>query len=614
MQLPVLRTSNNSKEKLAVISAFSGVNKNIRIADGEFSNMHNMTNDYYPAFGNRKKRGIIDTFVNPMGVCGGDKLAYVDDNQLFYDFAKVMDLAETNEERQLVMMGAYLCVFPDGVVYNTVTREIQEIENINTTTAAITMAMCTLDGTSFDTSNTFVQSSEPTALPPDKIYWLDTSKPDSVILKMWSETYSMWTSYPTTYVKISSEGIGAGFKEYDSVKISGIRIKGYNDYDFNDNLIVYAADDDYIIVAGLMDLLYTQSAEFPVTVKRELPKLDFVCEYNNRIYGCRYGDNNDGEFVNEVYASKLGDPTNWFNFAGLAGDSYIASCGSQGEFTGIAAYGGYVFFFKEEGFHKLYGTQPANFQMIWRPCAGVAKGSSKSIAIVNEILFFKTRDGIVAYDGSENKVSERLDTEPYFDAVAAGYRDKYYISMRDQQYKYKLYVYDIRLGTWCIEDDFNAKYFVYADNATYLIDNDNTVYAINNEYIYIYNFPADTLYPSDDLFPGYINVAPYEDDIQWSFDTGDLGFENPYNKYVKRINLRMQLEISTKVRIEVEYDSSGDWEFVTEQYASKKKSYEIPIQVRRADHIRLRVSGWGEFRLFSITRAVEGGSGEDEGT
>lgn len=612
MNLPQLKTTNNSKERLSVISSFLGTNRNIRIGENEFSDMQNMTNDYYPAFGNRKKRGIIDTFNNPMGVCGGDKLAYVDNNKLYYDFTKVMDLAATNKERQLLMMGAYLCVFPDGIVYNTVSRTSETIENTNTTTAAITMRMCKLDGTEFTDQNTYIGDTEPD--PTTYSYWLDTSNEKSVILKMYSDTYSMWQSVATTYVKIASTGIGKGFKEYDSVKVSGINIKGYNDYDFNDTLIVYAAADDYIIVAGLMDLYYTQAAEYPVTVSRELPKMDYVCEFNNRIYGCRYGENNAGEFVNEVYASKLGDPTNWFNFVGLNGDSYIASCGSQGEFTGIAAYQGYVFFFKEEGFHKLYGTQPSNFQMVWRPCSGVAKGSAKSIAICNEILMYKSRDGVVAFDGSVNKISEKLDTQPYFDAVAGSYRSKYYISMRDQQYNYKLYVYDLNTNTWCIEDDLRAKYIVYANNATYLIDYSNNVYAINNEYIYLYNFPETDMLPAADVYPGLQNLAPYEDDIVWSFVTGDLGFDNPYNKYVKRINLRMQLDISTKVRIEVEYDSSGDWEYVTEHFANKKKSYEIPIQVRRADHIRLRLSGWGEFRLFSITRAVESGSGEDEGT
>ena len=613
MALPqMVNNSSATREKLTVQNAFLGLNKGLHIAENEFSEMHNMTNDYFPVFGNRKKRGIIDTLVNPMGVCGGDKLAYVDNNKLYYDQSFVTNLASTNKERTLVMMGAYLCVFPDGVVYNTIDYTISNIENTRTTTTNITMQMCKLDGTAFTSNNTHIGTTAPsntTTYP----YWLDTSNSNSVVLKMWSSTYSMWTSVASTYVKISATNIGKGFKEYDSVKISGIRIKGYKDYDFNDTLIVYAAANDYIIVAGLMDLYYQQSSSYPVTVKRELPKLDFVCEFNNRLYGCRYGENNAGEFVNEIYASKLGDPTNWNAFPGLASDSYIATCGSQGEFTGCIAYSGYVFFFKEEGFHKLYGTQPSNYQMIWRPCRGVAKGSDKSLAVVNEILMFKARDAIVAYDGAENTFSEKLGIEPYFDAVASAFKNKYYISMRDQEYKYKLYVYDVTKGTWCIEDDLRAKYMVYANNATYIIDFYNKVYAINNEYIYIYNFPSDDLNPESTLFPGRINLAPYEDKLEWWFITGDLGLDNPYNKYVKRLNLRMALDVGAKVKIEVEYDSSGNYEYVTEHYADKKKTYEIPIQVKRADHIKLKLSGWGEFRLYSLTKAVEGGSGEDEG-
>lgn len=624
MALPKLISK---KDQLQVVQQFQGVNKGLHISEGEFSDMKNMSNDYFPVLGTRKKRGIINTLTKPMGICGGDTLIYVDDNKLYIDNSLVLQLDETNKERQLVRMGAYLCIFPDGLVYNVISHESQSIENTTVTSTTVTMRMCKLDGTEFTNVNTHIGDTEP-ADKTTQPYWLDTSS-EPVILKMWSDTYSMWTSVATTYVKIASTGIGEGFKEYDSVKVSGITVKGYNDYDFNDTLIVYAADTDYIIVAGLIDLYHTQTE--PVTVKRELPIMDYVCELDNRLWGCRYGLNNDGEFVNEVYGSKLGDPTNWYSFPGLNGDSYIASCGSQGEFTGIASYAGYVFFFKEDGFHKLYGNRPSNFQMIWRPCRGVAKGASKSLAVVDEVLFFKARDAVVAYDGSENTVSLNLGIEPYFEGVGVAYRNKYYLSMRDADYHYKLYVYDITKGTWCVEDNLKANYAAYANNATYIIDNDGKLFCINNEAIFTVLFPHqivkqeniivvdgieyDSFYnfPSENLYPGPIIEGEMEDTLEWSFTTGDLGLDNPYNKYVKRINLRMQQDVNSKVKIEVEYDSSGEWEYVTEHYTAKKKSYEIPIAVRRADHVRLRISGWGEFRLYSLTKAVEGGSGEEEG-
>lgn len=606
MKLPSLAVS---KDKTSTINQFAGINTGLSISENEFSDMENMTNDYFPVLGNRKRRGIVDTLTNPMGICGGSVLSYVDDNKLFYHQNRVLELEETDEERQIVQMGSLICVFPDGVIYNTVTGTSTSIENEVTTSSTVTMSMCKLDGTEFTSANTHIGTTAPvdtTTYP----YWIDTSDSSNVIMKMWTDTYQMWTSVATTYVKISATGIGHGFKEYDAAKFSGIGIRGYNDYDFNDTLIIYGAGEDYLIVAGIFNLNYTQNTA--VTVKRQLPIMDYVCEMNNRIYGCRYGVNIDGDFVNEVYACKLGDPTNWYSFAGLTSDSYMASCGTEGAFTGIVSYNGYVMFFKEEGFHKLYGTQPSNFQMIWKPCRGVQNGSAKSIAIVNELLIFKSRDEFVVYDGSEDTISKNLGLEPKYDAVAVGYKNKYIVSMRDNSYNWSLYVFDVTKGTWCKEDNLHAKYMAYANNGAYLIDKDNVIYSINNEYIYLLNFPSDELLPDDELYPGFINLAPYEDTIQWSFTTGDLGLDNPYNKYLKRVNLRMSLDVSAKVKIEVEYESSGEWEYVTEHYANKKRNYDIPIAVQRADHVRFRISGWGEFRLYAITRTIESGSGEDE--
>lgn len=628
MKLPVLnQRTSKYQDKVSFVNGFLGLNKGLNIPDNEFEDMKNMTTDYYPVFSTRKRRGYFGTLTNPQGICGGDKLIYVDDNKLYINRTFKMNLPATDKQRQLVMMGAYLCIFPDGIVFNTVNDTSEYIENEVTTSSTVTMSMCKLDGTDYTSSNTYIGTTAPSDTTTYK-YWLDTSQSDAVVLKMWSDTYSMWTSVATTYVKIAATGIGVGFNDYDSVKFSGIGIKGYNDYEFNDTLIVYKASENYLIVAGLMNLSYTQND--PVTVKRQLPKMDFVCELNNRIYGCRYGENNEGQWVNEIYASKLGDPKNWNAYAGLASDSYAASCGSEGPFTGIAAYQGYLFFFKEDGFHKLYGREPSNFQMIYRPGRGVAVGCSKSIAVVNQILFYKARDAIVAYDGSENIVSTKLGVEMYYDAMAVGYRNKYYVSMRDKEYKYRLYVFDINKATWCTEDNLKVKFMVYAQNATYIIDNDNRLLCINEEDIYDLYFPKQIVdennritvsgvdydskygFPNETLYPGPVAHGATEGIFEWSFTTGDLGLDNPYNKYLKRVHLRMQQDTNSKVKIEIEYDSSGEFEYVTELYSKKKRSFDIPIVVKRADHVRLKISGWGEYKLYSITKVVESGSGEDE--
>ena len=49
-------------------------------------------------------------------------------------------------------------------------------------------------------------------------------------------------------------------------------------------------------------------------VTKIIPAMDYVIECGNRLWGCRYGQNNNGEFVNEIYASALGDFKTWYKF------------------------------------------------------------------------------------------------------------------------------------------------------------------------------------------------------------------------------------------------------------------------------------------------------------
>lgn len=594
---------NKKSSSITMLNTFLGVNKNLSILDAEFSDMRNITNDYYPVIANRKQRAIVGTLTKPQGILGGRYLSYVDDNKLYYDEAYVCDLEKSDKERQMVMMGAYLCIFPDGVIYNTDSKTIEKIEN-EVRKTGVSISLAKMDGTSYNDENTIWSDKEP---ENRTFYWVDTSE-SPVVMKMYSDSLSSWISVATTYIKISGEGIGDGFQAYDAAKFDGFDSgHTYNDMDINQTNIIYAAGNDFLIIAGLIDEGWENQGE--VIIKRELPEMDFVCEKDNRLWGCSSKNH-------EVYSCKQGDPKNWNFFGGLDSDSYAASVGTQNVFTGCVNYEGYVFFFKEDGYHRLYGSKPSEFQMQWKPGRGVQKGSEKSIAIVNEKLFFKARDAVCEYDGSISTVSEKLGTEPYYDAVGGAYREKYYISMRDSEYRWKLYVYDLAKETWCIEDDLNVKYMTCANNATYIIDNDKKVFVLNSEKIYTKIFPIDTRleekyhYPEVEFFPGNIINGNMEQIVEWYLETGDIGMDSPMHKYVKNLNIRLQMEEQAKMKIEIMYDSSRDWEYVMEFYCTRKRSYEIPVPVRRCDHFRIRLSEWGEIRIFSISKAMEGGSGK----
>lgn len=603
MQLPSL---NTGKTSVSVLSNFAGYNHNERIADGEFYEMQNMTADYYPVLGPRKRRGIISQLNNPRGVFGCRYLVYVDDNKLYYDEAYVCDLKEScaDKERSFAMIGAYLCIFPDKMIYNTYTEEVEEMENEVTTTTPPKFSLCKLDGTVYNDTNTATSATE-----PDKTqykYWLDTSA-EPVVIKMWSSTSSMWVSIGTTYVKVEATGIGKGFNKYDAATFSGVDQNSnvYNDYDFNTSNIIYDAGDDYLIIIGLINKVFTNSKN--ITVKREVPDLDFVAELDNRVWGC-------SSEKHEIYACKQGDPKNWNCFMGLVSDSYAATVGTDGEFTGCVNYRGSVLFFKDSGVHKLYGSKPSNFELNWKPMRGVQYGSEKSLVVLNECVFYKSRDGINIYDGSMSSISNAFGNENYYEAVAGGYRDKYYVSMRNENYEYFLFVYDTKKHVWTKEDRTAAKGFAYANGGLYMIDQDNVIQVINSEKIYTKLFPNQVelgdkyLYPNDEVYPGDAIEGEMEEPLEWFAETGTIGLETPHHKYVKKFIVRCKIETNACLRVEIMYDSSDAWERVMEYRCTKLRTYEIAIPVKRCDHMKIRFSGKGEVRIFSIAKSVEEGS------
>ena len=85
MRLPKLQSTRSETK---VLSAFGGYNANGRIQDGEFSDMKNMTADYYPILSPRIPRGKLRDLTDCKGLYGTDKLVWVTENKLYYNRQK----------------------------------------------------------------------------------------------------------------------------------------------------------------------------------------------------------------------------------------------------------------------------------------------------------------------------------------------------------------------------------------------------------------------------------------------------------------------------------------------------------------------------------------------
>ena len=576
--------------KREMVDVFRGYNHNLRIGDGEFFDMKNLTSNDFPVLSPRSARGIYATPSAVTGMVAKDTLCYVDGN----DFVlvdgegvekRIGDLGLSEKgPKTLISMGAYVIIMPDKKYVNTANPEEDKgsIEASLTTTQPVEFIPCTLEGADLDITicNTAKELDNFASFGKTE-YCLDMTK-DPPVLKQWSTSTKTLESVATTYIKIKSSEIGGKFEVYDGVKIE--KVEDERLADLNNVMVVWATGADYIVVTGIPYAAVTQETEVKFT--RQMPEMDFIIESENRLWGCRYGMSANNEMVNEIYASKLGDFKNWNCFMGVSTDSYAVTVGTDGPFTGAIAYKGFPIFFKEGHMHKLYGNYPANYQVITTACRGVQKGCSRSLAIVNETLLYKSRTAVCAYDGAlPYEISEPLGDISYSDAVAGTLGNKYYISMRDDLGKYSLFAYDLLKGMWHKEDNTHVKDFCSCGGDLYYIEPaHNNIKSIRGT--------------------GEPETAP----VEWEAITGIIGTDSPDKKYISRLDVRMSLSPGSRVYFFAQYDSVGEWELLYTSTGVTLRSFAVPIRPKRCDHLRLKIVGVGDAKIYSICKTIEEGS------
>ena len=346
--LPTLGFEYNERE---VTDTFRGYNHNLKIDEGEFFHTENLTSALFPLLANRKKRGRVALLQAPGGLAAKEKLAWVDGGTLYYGGEATPLRNLSPGEKQLVSMGACLCVFPDKVYYNTAdAADFGSMEAVYRSTGAVEFTLCREDGG--DYPRPAVSATAPER-PENGALWVDTGEKPHV-LRRWSSLYGEWTAEESvcTRLRFISEGeLPQLFRAGDGVTISGAEAEGVN----GEKILCAVGGGegvlDYAVVTGLLDEALTQR-QGSVLIERRVPEMDFVIECRNRLWGCRYGVSG-GEMLNELYCCALGDFKNWRQYQGLSTDSWTASVGSDGPWTGAVSYLGYPTFFKENRIHRV---------------------------------------------------------------------------------------------------------------------------------------------------------------------------------------------------------------------------------------------------------------------
>lgn len=319
------------------------------------------------------------------------------------------------------------------------------------------------------------------------------------------------------------------------------------------------------------------------TIQRVMPDLDYVVEYNNRLWGCSSKNH-------EICCSKLGEPLVWGAYSGISTDSWAATVGTDGDFTGACVFNGCVLFFKEDCVHSVYGTKASNFTVTTYTVRGVQKGSAKSLCISEGLLYYKAPEGIFTFNGS---ASSRFDGKLCVDRdsrTACGTADDRYIVMAMSDGT--VFYYDKLHSVW---------YTRTLPNVISMHNFSGSLYAITKD---SKKAMQKVMLTTDVGMTGRMAETAFEA-ITGELCRGELASTSSYSRKAMHTvikKLTMSLEewhqrgvSSVQFTVSVQYDG-GDWQTVysydgTAEEADNNVVTLIPTIPMRCQRLRIKISG-----------------------
>ena len=325
---------------------------------------------------------------------------------------------------------------------------------------------------------------------------------------------------------------------------------------------------------------------------KDIPSLDYVTVSANRLWGCSTENH-------EIYSSKQGDATNWYNYGGLATDSYAVTIADEGKFTGAVTYNDMPYFFKDNKAYVIMGTKPKNYELQMMECRGVQDGAYNTIAQKDGYIYYKSNEGVERFNGNTTQsLTTNLDLKGYKGFMGEVCSDKYFVTLGKTKQTTRLYVFDITKGMWHIEEQIGGEDLINLNQNLYVVYDNYK----KEDLIKVYGKSVET--------PTWItNVTPTYDKPKWSITSGEFNGQSQLNKHIEKFMFELKLDEGSDLSISFSYNDSDEWERVFRSKNSHvKKLITVPIQPKRCERLRYKIEGKGKCKIYSITMQIEIGS------
>lgn len=634
MSLPYPRYQGDARREL--VTEFRGLDVTDGGGEGggraTFSDMQNGSTAKYPFAASREARKVTVLAENACALHGGEVLCRVQPPYLYYG-DRAFDLALLPGEKQILMMGTDILIFPDAAYFDTLSEEHGSMDSgalingsgSNKTNKVVSFSVM-IDGKKYantekipckyETSGGDILTSLPFAsLTQTDYFCIDalqervrfSSLPSNLLMLGYDGKDLYYASEVYISTRISAPKYAYNINTWSKLDVCEFTFTPQSDI-VNLNLLangtssIYCGNEyvDYTYSEGnvcvrlaagssIGDLFTKIKCESALEVKflwrkRNMPVFDYAVVHDNRLFGCRYGIPYDGSTrVNRLYASALGNYKAFEQFQGISTDSWYGDVGEEGAFTGACiSPDGRPMFFKEDYAYVLYGDYPP-YSYSRMDIRGVAEGAAKSLAYVDGALYWKSRHDIMRYTGSSlAPISMPLgDVSGVRVARAGAWKSRYYVMLDGV-----IYVYDAVRGLWSKEDAQDVQDFAEVRGRFYILASGGMLYALGDA---------------------------AEEAMPWSLTSAPIGYALPNRKYVTQLRIRIELaEEATVDTVEISTDGGAFVEknvnvHYTDADGKRTGTVLIPIRPRRCETFRYRLTGTGAYKLTGVTKVIEEG-------
>lgn len=585
MRLPVIKQKNNYKKSVVT---FGGLNKTPYVQDGELSDCSGISHRNRPYLSVREEMTREIPCGKADGAYFGKENYIAHDGKLYRGEEAVGEL--TDGKKRILEHNGYILVFPDKKYYDIENNKFDAMD-----------ASYEIKGASFEQSKLAAPSHRyeketrriTEELAPKVVlqcYKSAGTNGTTAVMHDYYEKNAEEATYGDIYkngcmtnqyktvksVEQSSESgkltfvaelvtltdiykeLFTDFREGDIVEIENCTLE-----ENNGSFKVESVASHEITFS---DKSFTSATESgAITVRRKIPDFSCVCLYENRLWGCE---------GNVLYASKLGDPFNFYTYSGISTDSFTVTSNTAQPFTACAAYVGSCLFFKADGTYKLFGTRPSNFELTKTLGGGINADAADTVAVSQGSVIYCGTDGVYSsFGGVPIKISDKLGPLKIQNACAGCDNARYYLAFDTDDGKRMLYVYDADGGLWSIYGETDITGFV---------NSGGVLYALGEGGICTFSKNAD------------INA-------KWSVTFGAIDEAYYGKKVYSSIKLKLKMQKNTHIRAQVSYDGEPFEEAGT-FYSDKERYVRFPLSARRCHTMTVRLSGKGDVILQGLER------------